>query len=69
MLTTQKITTGVFEVLWNGEKTPYQIINGSAGFTGRNTRNTYGIIGNGKTIWIGSLASSKKTVGVWLSKK
>ena len=68
-MTARKVVTGEFDVLWNGEPTPYSIVNGSLGLSGRDTRNHYGIAGNGKVSWIGSLAKCKKTVAFWLSKK
>jgi hypothetical protein len=40
-LTTRKIQTGIFEVLWNGKPTEYHIENGSMGLSGRDTSNIY----------------------------
>lgn len=70
MLTTDKGSTGHFAVLWNGAPTRYEIVNGSLGLSGRDSRNVYGIINykSGETKWIGSLASCKKLVTYWLGK-
>ena len=60
MMTTKKIGTGEFEVLWNGNDTGRRIINGSRGVSGRDSRNMYGITTPGKPVtWIGSLQSCK----------
>ena len=59
---TKRISNGEFACYWNGEETGDQIINGSLGMSGRETQNMYGVIWKGgKTVWIGSLASAKKT--------
>lgn len=70
MITTRKIDTGEFEVLWNGEVTEYRIINGSRGLSGRDTRNVYGIVHPGRApLWIGSLPACKKLLTLTLSRK
>jgi len=71
MLTTNKIQTGFFDVLWNGEKTEYQIINGSAGLSGADTPNIYGIINleTGKRRWIGTLQACKKVITHTIEKR
>jgi hypothetical protein len=71
MLTTAKITTGRFAVLWNGQPTKYFIVNGDLGVSG-NSRNMYGASwtdnGECRVRWIGSLAAAKKAVKYWLTK-
>jgi hypothetical protein len=70
MMTTERTGNGTFNVLWDGERTRYTIVNGSLGVSGRG-RNTYGIVwGSTKSErrWLGSLASCKKAVSHWLSK-
>ena len=42
MMTTTKLGSGYFSVLWNGEATEYTIVNGSLGQSG-NEPNMYGI--------------------------
>lgn len=69
-LTTDQIAIGTFRVLWNGAETGYEIVNGSLGLSGRDTRNVYGIVKpNGSHIWVGSLASCKKLLAHSLAKK
>jgi hypothetical protein len=71
MLTTKKIETGRFDVLWNGGLTKYSIVNGSLGMSGYGP-NHYGIVwlvGDCPKIkWIGSLASCKKALALSLSR-
>jgi len=69
-MTTSKIQTGEFSVLWNGVVTEFTIFNGDAGISG-NGRNTYGIsnANTGKIIWVGTIQKAKKTVAHWLSKR
>lgn len=75
-LSTTRITNGYHRVFWNGQKTPYMIINGSLGLSGRNTQNHYGFYrepdaqGNGgtPTKWVGSLASCKKILAYTFTK-
>ncbi len=71
MLTTNKIATGEFEVLWNGEKTDWRIINGSRGVSGRDTQNVYGIVNDktGKHRWIGTLQACKKCLNLTFKKQ
>ena len=68
-MTTSKIRTGEFSVLWNNEATNYTVFNGDTGMSGKGS-NTYGISNNltGKITWIGSLQKAKRTVEYWLSK-
>lgn len=70
MMTTKKIGTGEFEVLWNGQPTRFSIVNGSRGLSGRDTFNMYGIVTAGKETpkWIGTLHNAKKIVADWLKK-
>lgn len=69
-MTTSKIQTGEFSVLWNGVATEFTIFNGDMGISGRGS-NAYAITNSntGKTIRIGSLQKAKKTVEYWLSKR
>jgi len=71
MLTTNKIATGQFEVLWNGEKTDWTIFNGSMGLSGRNTQNVYGItnIKTGQRRFIGTLQACKKCLALAMKKQ
>jgi hypothetical protein len=71
MMTAKKISTGEFEVLWNGASTEFYIFNGSLGMSGRNTANVYGIKNTetGKLIWSTTLQMAKKTVARWLEKR
>jgi hypothetical protein len=70
MLTTTCVATGQFEVRWNDQPTGYSIINGSLGLSGRDTRNTYGIVKpDGSRKWIGSLASCKKLLTNTFTKR
>lgn len=67
-VTTIKITTGFFQVLNNGVKTDWQIINGDLGSSG-NAKNMYGIKkGDAAPKWIGSLAKCRKTIELSLKK-
>lgn len=69
MLVAKKLFTGVFETYWCGEKTKYQIVNGSLGQSGLGC-NMYGIIAPGKLpFWCGSLAKTKKVLTHWLTKE
>lgn len=62
MFSTKKISSGEFACYWNGVETGDQIINGSRGVSDRDSHNMYGVIWKGgKIVWIGSLASAKKT--------
>ena len=62
MFTTKRIANGEFECFWNGVSTGDTIINGSRGVSGRDSNNMYGVVWKGgKIVWIGSLASAKKT--------
>jgi hypothetical protein len=68
-VTFNKVTTGIFEVLVDGEKTSWHIINGSAGLSGRG-QNMYGITkGDGSPKWIGSLQACKKILTYSLNKE
>ena len=69
-MTTVKIKTGEFAVLWNNESTAYTIFNGDLGMSG-NGSNTYAISNSqtGKITRIGSLQKAKRMVEYWLSKK
>ena len=63
-VTFEKVQTGIFDVLLNGQKTRFTIHNGCAGLSGRDTRNVYGIWNESKQTvrWIGSLQNAKKFV-------
>jgi hypothetical protein len=67
-VTFERVTTGEFRVLHNSTPTSFGIINGSAGLSGRDTRNMYGITSskNASVRWIGSLASCKAIVAEWI---
>lgn len=66
----QRVATGIFDVLRNGEKTKHQIVNGSLGLSGKDTPNVYGVTkSNGSVQWVGTLQASKKLVTYWLSGK
>lgn len=69
-MTTSKIQTGEFSVLWNDVVTEFTIFNGDMGMSG-NGSNSYAISNaiTGKVIRIGSLQKAKKTVSFWLSKR
>ena len=70
-VTFAKVQTGIFDVLLNGEKTEYQIINGSLGMTGRDTVNMYGITNstNQSVRWFGPLVTCKKAITHTLNKR
>jgi hypothetical protein len=65
----QKVYTGIFNVMADGQSTDYQILNLDRGISGRGG-NVYGILKNSeqKSIRIGSLALAKKTVAKWINK-
>lgn len=68
-VTFQKTATGQFDVLLNGQKTEYGIINGSLGLSGKDTRNMYGITkATGSVRWVGTLQAAKKMVTFWVLK-
>jgi hypothetical protein len=69
-ITTKRVGNGHFEVLRNGVKTGYLIINGSLGTSGRG-QNMYGFIAPGKTgaEWKGSLAACKRAVAYILKRQ
>ena len=72
MVTFNRVCNGHFDVLKDGVKTDYYIVNGSLGVSGRG-RNLYGIgreseIGQGTIKWLGPLATCKRVVTNWLSK-
>ncbi len=71
MLTTNKIATGQFEVLWNGKKTDWTVFNGSLGLSGRDTQNVYGIANHvtGKRRFIGTLQACKKCLALTFKKQ
>ncbi len=60
-LTTKRIANGQFEVYWDGAKTDWQILNGCAGLSGRDTVNIYVIYNSRteKTVPLGPLRSCK----------
>lgn len=62
-VTYNKVQTGIFEVLLNGEKTQFSIHNGCLGESGYG-RNVYGVWNDAKQTvkWIGSLQTAKKFV-------
>ena len=68
-VTFEKVSTGVFDVYANGVKTKYEIINGSAGLSGRDTMNMYGISGGSQVRWVGTLQAAKKLVTVWVQAR
>jgi hypothetical protein len=71
-ITFKKISAGNFEVLENGQNTGYGIVNGSAGLSGHDTANMYGITrqhGSVNVKWVGTLQAAKKMVTFWLSTK
>ena len=68
VVTFQKITTGEFDVLLNGNKTEYFIVNGSKGLSGY-TENVYGIRKAGGVRWIGTLQACKKILSFTLGKR
>lgn len=69
MLTTKRISNGEFEVYWNGQKTSFEIINGSLGLSGKDTPNVYGIIQPNKPVkWIGTLQACKKVLSLTFQK-
>lgn len=57
-ITTVRTGTGHFDVYLDGQKTAYQIVNGSLGLSGRG-RNHYGIVHGTKARWIGPLNTCK----------
>jgi hypothetical protein len=64
MITTQKIVTGEFAVLWNGKPTEYRIFNACMGMSGRGG-NSYAIKKpDGSHRMVGSLASCKKSLAL-----
>lgn len=65
----QKVYTGIFNVLADGQPTDYQILNLDRGMSGRGG-NVYGILKSAEqqSIRIGSLALAKKTVTKWINK-
>jgi hypothetical protein len=67
-VTFEKITTGEFDVLLNGQKTGFGIVNGSKGLSGQ-TENVYGITKrDGSIRWIGTLQTAKKIMTFTLTK-
>jgi hypothetical protein len=70
-LTTKKIQTGVFDVYWDGQKTDFEITNGSLGLTGADTTNVYLIhhLPSGKFTTIGPLNSCKAILALKMAKK
>ena len=71
MMTTKKLSTGEFDVLWNGVSSGYKIVNGCLGLSGRNTANMYGVKNpdTGKVYWHGSLQLCKKLLAKGLAKR
>lgn len=69
-MTTNKITAGHFEVLWNGQATEYTIVNGSLGQSGKEP-NMYGIKNalTGKMNWQGSIQRCKSMINFTLKKR
>lgn len=66
----KKIQTGIFDAYVDGVKTPYGIVNGCLGMTGRDTINTYGVTKNGVLVrWLGPLNTCKKMAAYILGKK
>ena len=69
-MTTTKIASGYFDVLWNGQPTEYKIVNGSLGQSGKEP-NMYGISNavTGKTTWQGSIQRCKSMINLTLKKR
>lgn len=61
-VTFTKVQTGIFDVYVDGVKSDYQIINGSAGLSGHDTANIYGLVNHntGYIKWLGPLVTAKK---------
>jgi len=68
-VTFNKITTGLFDVLFDGTKTGYEIYNGSLGASGRGA-NMYIIVNETKGTRkpIGSLQMAKRWAAMWALK-
>lgn len=61
MVSFNRVQTGVFDVLVDGAKTDYQIVNGSMGVSGRDSANIYCIARNGELVKVlGPLNTCKK---------
>lgn len=67
-VTFQKVAAGEFDVLLDGVKSQYSIVNGSKGVSGHGV-NVYGIAKPAGTQWIGTLQAAKKLVAFWLTKE
>jgi hypothetical protein len=67
-VTFEKVQTGVFNVLADGVKTKYEIVNGCAGLSGRDTANIYGIVNGSKVAWVGSIQSAKRMITMRIKK-
>jgi hypothetical protein len=66
----KRVQNGIFDAYLDGVKTGWQIVNGSAGLSGRDTRNIYCVVRpNGSHIVIGPLNTAKKLVTETLRKK
>ena len=67
-ITFRRDFTGHFSAYVDGVESDHSIINGSLGVSGHGP-NMYGICRPNKSpLWVGSLASAKKTLTHWLSK-
>lgn len=67
-VTFERVATGHFDVLLDGAKTRFSIINGSAGVSGHGL-NVYGIASGDSVRWIGTLQACKKIVRFTLTRK
>lgn len=69
-VTFKRIQTGIFECYLDGQKTEYEIINGSAGLSGRDTNNTYCISRNGALVKVlGPLRTCKMFMTAKLTRQ
>ena len=60
-VTFKRVANGQFESYLNGEKTKYQIHNGSLGVSGRGD-NVYGVTWGENIKWLGPLRTCKQLV-------
>ena len=69
-VTFKRVANGEFHSFVDGVKTPWVIINGSLGMSGRDTRNIYGITKDGMSAkWLGPLRTCKMAVTFTLQKQ
>ena len=69
-MTTQKVMTGIFKVLWDGQPTDYEIVNGCMGSSGHGA-NIYCIhnVKTDKVTVVGTLQSAKKGLAHTLRRR